>query len=75
MDLKFEIIPSFVLHTFLLIYLAQDTSTLFMDLKFEHIPSFVLHTFHLIYLAQDTYAFPMIGNLKIFQVLSFTLFM
>ena len=59
MDLKFEIIPSFVLHTFLLIWLAQDTSTFFVDLKFENIPSFVLHTFLLIYLSQDSNTFSM----------------
>ncbi len=58
--LKFENIPSFVLHTFQLIHLAQDRRKFsmfcpprylyyFMDLKSKNIPSFVLHTFYLIY--------------------------
>ena len=54
MDLKYENIPSFVLHTIHLIYLAHGTSTFFVDFKSESIPSFVPPTFHLIYLAQDS---------------------
>ena len=37
-----ENIPSFVLHTFHLIYLAQDIHTFFMDWKFVNISSFPL---------------------------------
>ena len=40
MDLKFENIPIFVLHTFHLAYLSYDTYIFFMDLKFENIPNF-----------------------------------
>ena len=63
MDIKFENIPRVALHTFHLIYLAQDTCTFIMDVKFENIPSFVL-----------SFVFSMIENLIIFQVLSSTLF-
>ena len=61
-DLKFENIPSFVLHTVHLIHLAQDRRKFsmfcpprylyfFMDLKSKNIPSFVLHTFYLIFVS------------------------
>ena len=52
-----KIFPSFVLHTFHLIYQAQDSSKIPMDWKFQSIPSFVLQTFHLIYLIQDCIKF------------------
>ena len=64
MDLKFENIPSFVLHPFPFIYLAQDSSTfssfchpwyLFFFSWIWNIPSFVLDTFHLIHLSHNTY--------------------
>ena len=83
----FRFLPlSFVLHTFLLIYLSQDCKTFsmfcpphnfyfFMDMKFENIPSFVLNTFHLIHLAHDTYTFFMdLKFEKKIHVLSSTLF-
>ena len=54
MDLKFENIRSFVLHTFHFICISNDTYTFFMDFLFENIPSFVLYTFHLMYLAQGS---------------------
>ena len=55
-------------------------NTFFMDLKFEILPSFVHLTFHQIYLAQDGSKFSFFSvlfmdwTLKIFQVLSSTLF-
>ena len=59
MDWIFENISSLVLHTFHLIYLAQDSNTFsifclpqylyfFHGLDIENIPSFIFHTYHLI---------------------------
>ena len=57
MDFNIENIPSFVLHTFCLIYLAQHSPPLYLNIFF----SFVLHTYHLMYLALDSSEFSMFG--------------
>ena len=56
MDFNIKNIPSFILHTFHLIYLAQDSSnfsffcppqylyTFLMDADIENIPCLILHT-------------------------------
>ena len=86
MDLKLEIIPSFVQHTFLLIYLSQDSNTFSMFCPPRYLNIF--HEFEIwnhskfcpphfsfdIPSSGCLYFFSWIWNLKIFQVLSSKLF-
>ena len=77
MDLKLENIPSFVLHTFHLIYLSHDSYTYFMDLKLENISSSTLHLYirtvvnFLCYILYDTNT--LFGDLKFENISSLVL--